>query len=116
MANETLLNTMLAATSLTSTFNGPAVDVEQYLGYYIQCNFDFSGGADSAGTIKLQTSIDGVNFGDYPNSTQNITNASTSAHWEVYVKFHKFVRVVWTNSSGTGGTGTILAMYTRELK
>lgn len=116
MANETLLSPMATAVSLTASFNGPGVDVSQYVGYYIQVVFDYTDLGTSAGTVKLQTSIDGINYDDYPSSSKAITNASISGSWEVYYKFHKFVRVVWVNSSGTGGAVTINAMYTREYK
>jgi hypothetical protein len=116
MANETLKSVMVYPTSLTTTFSGPGVDVSQYLGYYLQAVFDYSGGGTSAGTVKLQTSIDGVNYDDYPNSSKAITSATTSASWEVYYKFHQYVRVAWVNGSGTNGSMTVNAMYTRETK
>lgn len=108
MAKQTQDLTILSAKSLTSDFNAPALIMSQWDRASIQATYDFSGGATSAGTIKLQVSNDGTNFADYANTAIAVTNASTVDFWSLADLQEKHIRVAWDNTSGTGGTVTIV--------
>lgn len=105
--------TIVDALSLTTTQNAPSIDVSQYQRFSVQVVFTYAGIEDSAGTIKLQASNDNFNFSDVPDSTLNFTAATTN-HIENIVEFaFPYVRVAFTNTSGTGGLAkvTIHAVY-----
>jgi hypothetical protein len=83
----------------------PPVDVSQYDGYSLQTVF--SGLAASAsGTATIQTSLNGVNFSDYPASAQTFASGTDNLLWEVTQKFHTFVRLKFTTSATGTGTAT----------
>lgn len=107
MALRTKDITLLSAQSLTADFESPPIDVSEWDGYFIQANITSSG--DSAGDMSLEVSADGTNFDTYPASTQAVSATDTIKTWEVFDKHHKYVRVDWNNTSGTGSTVTLLA-------
>jgi hypothetical protein len=61
------------------------------------------------GALKLQISLDGTNFVDYPSSSQAVS-AAGSFIWNVADVMFRYFRVVYTKTSGTGSL-TILEMY-----
>ena len=90
-------NRSVAATGVTA-----AINVSQDDGYCFQTVFTGLA-ASASGTCTLQTSLNGVNFSDYPSSAQNFTNATDNLMWEVTTKRHEHVRLKFTaNATGTG--------------
>lgn len=97
----------LAATGVT-----PPIDVTQDDGYCFQTTFtDIE--ASATGTLKLQVSVDGVNWADYASGSQNFTDASTTFLWEVTEKRHTHARI--NLSATSGGTGTATTTYAGEV-
>lgn len=101
MAVQSLDFTNLSGQSLGADFDAPGVDVSQWDKYTIQINFTHDG--TSAGDMKLQTSVDNAVYVDYPGSTQAVA-AQTAIVWEVTSKGHRYVRVNWNNTAGTGSS------------
>lgn len=105
--NYKILTAGSMATSLTSS----AVDLSRVDGYSIYAKWT---GAP-VGTIKLQASLDGINYVDYPSSTSTV-NGAGDIIWEVTTAFYDKIQVVYTRTSGTGtldvqinGKGDLLA-------
>ncbi len=94
MKTVILLPTRSAAASVTTQ----AFDLNDLVRYGMSVVFT---GSNVVGSLKLEASIDNVNFFDVTGSTQAIT-ASTGQFWEVTVCGYRFVRVDWTYTSGTG--------------
>lgn len=89
-----LLSTQSGAASVTT----PGFFLNNIRAYGITVEFS---GADLAGTLKLQGSAKGTNWFDITGSSQSVTLA-TGHMWDVTACGYKWVRVVWTYSSGTG--------------
>jgi len=53
------------------------------------------------GIIKLQISVDGINFVDYSGS-QTAVNGAGDALWEITTAFYNKIQVVYTFTSGSG--------------
>lgn len=99
-------NRSIAATGLT-----PNIEVDIDDGYCLQTTFSaLSSGA--AGTLTLQTSLDGVNFADYSGSALSFSSGTTTLVWEVTTKRHKWSRLALT---GVAGTGTCSTTYYGEV-
>ena len=114
MSTQSLSTTWLADKSLTSDFQTGGFDFSNWDGAQIAAIFDFSGGATSAGDIKLQTSVDNTNWTDYTGSSKAVTNASTVESWGLTSIQEQYIRVHWNNTAGTGGTVTIkLGLFKR---
>jgi hypothetical protein len=103
--NEILINAGNAAGNLTSA----PLPLEYAFGYAIQCIFTGSVG----GTLQLQVSCDApanASFGyagyvptNWVNFGSPVTvTASSNEVFNSINAYYSFVRVVWTNSSGTG--------------
>lgn len=54
-----------------------------------------------AGTLKLQASLDDINYVDIANSEQTISGPSDFM-WNVSQVFYDKIRVIFTRSGGTG--------------
>lgn len=102
---------LLESQSLNSSFNSGAILLARSLGFSASA---ISSGSPN-GTWKLQYSnaiewnaadIPAGSWLDFPDSAQAITNAGNTT-WDVETKC-KWVRIVWTFSSGTG-SATITA-------
>lgn len=85
----------------TGNMSGNLVSISQDLsvtnGYGIYAKWTGS----PVGTIKLQATLDGINFIDYPGSATSVNNAG-DALWEVSTAFYGRVQVVYTFTSGSG--------------
>ena len=107
---------MLTGKSLTADFNSPDIDVSQWKKYSIQVIKTAAG--TSAGNFKIQVTdlnTDTTYFNDYPSSTKAFDSATdVTAMWEFTTVGHEFVRVVWDNTSGAGGTVDIIAFLKTE--
>lgn len=89
-----LINTLSAATDLT----GGAVDLGDNQVIAIECVFT---GSNVVGTLKLQSSIGGTSWIDIVGSSQAVT-ASTNHMWNVTSAQYRYIRPMWTYTSGTG--------------
>ena len=98
-----------AARAVSTTGQSPKIDVQILDGYCIQAVFAGMA-ATAAGSVKLQISLDGTNFSDYPSSSQNFTNTTTSLVWEVSSKRHKYIRMALT-ATGTGDGTVTSTLY-----
>ncbi len=99
-----LVQVRSAASSLTTN----AYDLVDLYKYSIQVVFT---GSDVVGTLKLQASLDNVNFFDIDGSTQAVA-ASEGQIWDVINCGYRYVRVVWTYTSGTGNM--TMELYVKE--
>lgn len=111
--SETLLNSGNASGNLTSS----ALYLDQMYGFAMQAVVT----GTAAGTIKLQGSVDFgprsnalvddgsniSNWNDVSGSSQAVTGAGTVT-WNFNGVFYKWVRCVYTSTSGTG-TLTVVA-------
>lgn len=89
---------LLYPRSAASDVTTPGFDLNDLLRYAIAVNFT---GADVAGSLKLQASVDGAAWFDVTGSTQAVT-LSQGHIWDVTVCGYRWVRVDWDYSSGTG--------------
>ena len=99
-ANEKVVN----AVSMASSFNSSPILLDQIYGFSFQAVFTGS----PVGTFKLQCSNDDVklesqvsNWSDIASTSQAVS-AAGSILYNVNYAFYKWVRVVYTATSGTG--------------
>ena len=97
----------IAATGVTG-----AIDVQQDDGYCLQTVFTGIA-ASASGTCVLQISVDGTNFADYSNGSQNYSDTTKSLLWEVTEKRHTYARI--KISATSGGSGTCVTTYCGEV-
>lgn len=110
--SENIFNTPILTNGvMTSTLTSTAMDLSRIDGYAIYAKWT----GTPVGDIKLQASVDGTNYIDYPGSDIAIT-AAGDAIWEVTTAYYDKIRVVYTFTSGTGtlnvqinGKGDLLA-------
>jgi hypothetical protein len=94
-------NGFIPATSASAFTNSQPLKKLDYMSAFILVEFT---GSDVAGSLKLQTSIDGLSTStwvDIANSTQAIT-ASAPHAWSISEAPYPYIRVSWTYTSGTG--------------
>lgn len=85
--------------------NSGASKVEGVERYQVQALFSGSG----TGQIKLQISVDGINFSDYPSSQFAYPPAgNNNIQWEVRDVGHAFVRVQTISGASPNGNIDIL--------
>lgn len=100
-----------AIPDLGASFKSGPLNVVGLDFYAISILYAYGGGDDSTGTVKLQTSLTGgssdLEWADYQGSDQTYDNAAQPAIYQVRRQGERFVRVVTTFDTGTGGTGTI---------
>lgn len=87
--------------SLNSSTNSAVEDLSQDFGFSAQVSFT---GAALNGSFKLQASNDNSNWVDVSSSSQAVTalTGSSSVLWNIDAAYYNYVRIAWTNSSGTG--------------
>ncbi len=104
---------IISAGSMTSTdvINSDPFWVGHAMGYAIQAVWT----GTPTGTIKIQVSIDPqeptvgnsgeptvTNWEDLASSSYSITGSAGTYMWNVTSAYYRWVRVVYTNASGTG--------------
>lgn len=89
---------LVTAVSAGTNQNSPYFVLDDLLNYSVAVDFS---GSDLAGTLKLQCSNDASDWVDVANSSQSVT-AAASHIWNVFDAAYRYVRAVWTYSSGTG--------------
>ena len=98
--------TVDTARSVAATGVMPSIEVSQEDGYCFQTVFTGLE-ATASGTLTLQTSLDNVNFSDYPSSGQNFASGTSNLMWEVTNKRHRYARLKLTaTATGTGTCAT----------
>lgn len=103
-------NNVIKTAATVGSFTTNPVALSQVIGYAVQVVFTGS----PAGTLKLQASVDSVdmptteptNWTDIANSMVSIT-ASGDTVYNVIDVFYTWMRVVYTNTSGTTGSVTV---------
>lgn len=102
---------IITSGDMSGTISSEAVDVAHLVAYSIQAVFTGS----PVGVLKLQCSNDitdpgsrtpfvPTNWTDIAGSSQSVSAAGDHA-WNVLTAGYRFVRAVWTPSSGTGVLG-----------
>jgi len=95
---ENLYNIKIATNaSMSADVESEVIDLSKTNGYCIYANFT----GTPVGSIKLQVSIDAINYVDLINSSTAIA-AAGDIMWEVTNAFYDKVKVVYTRTSGTG--------------
>ncbi len=91
----------------TFTVSGP-IHVSDYRNYFIGLTFS---GSDVVGAATLECSItaDFARFWTVTNSSQNVT-ASGDIYWNESNVNYNYVRIRWTNTSGTGNISADVSM------
>jgi hypothetical protein len=106
MKTATLLATISAASDRTSG----DLDLGDFIGFSMTVLIS---GSDIVGSLKLQASNDGTTYVDISGSTQAIT-ASADHIYSISDAQYRYVRCVWTATSGTGNitiTGYVKEPY-----
>lgn len=98
--------------ALGAGFDTPAISVAPYQLVSLQIIFTFGGGANSAGSVSLESSNDGVNFSTVPSSTLSYTASTTNHIIELQRVGFKFLRLHNAHSSGSGGSCQVIAHCT----
>lgn len=105
---------LVNAADASASLNGGSFD----LGDLTNCSIhaDFTGGAGNlVGTLKLQSSNDNADWIDVSGSSQAIT-ASASHMWNVIDACYRFIRPVWTYTSGSGNLTCSLFIKENVIK
>lgn len=94
---------LVSAATAGSTTQSPALDLGDLRDFSVHVNFS---GSNLAGTLSLQaigTTAEYANsdWVDISNSSQAVTSAASHV-WNVTNASYKYVRAVWTYSSGSG--------------
>lgn len=93
-----LLPASMGTLSLSTTGNSTAINVQSMFGY---CIVGVVTGSSPTGTLALFISDDGTTYQQMTKSDYAITTTGTFV-WEVGFCRHKFVRIGYTSTSGTG--------------
>ncbi len=89
---------LISAYNAGSTFQSVPLDIGDLINYSIQVAFS---SATLNGTLTLEGSLDKSTWVTLPSSSQAIV--SGAAHvWSVQNAGYRYVRVVWTYTSGAG--------------
>lgn len=100
MSKGEVYDVVEASKSMGATFNGPWISVGELRGYSL--DVVWAGGGSPVGTFKLQWTNDTSVGGQYDVSGSSFSvSADGSNGWESIDPRHKFVRVVYTRTSGT---------------
>lgn len=104
-ANFSLWTILSACDMSAATCTSSNVNLETLKGVGLQAVWTGS----PTGTIKLQGSNDNATFTDISNTSQATGGAASSYIWNLIDQHYRFVRLLYTKSSGTGAL-TITAL------
>lgn len=104
--------TLISAADATSSLNGGIFDLGDLDGYSM--DIDFSG-ANLAGTLTFEVGNSTTNLVSVPTSSQAVTSAASHL-WNVTGAQYRYVRPVWTFSSGTGTITSTIYVKERLIK
>jgi hypothetical protein len=100
--------TIVNQAALAANYTSPSIDVVRHEGWSI----GFTSDGDLLGTIKLQgANVDtAMNYADIKNASSTMGAATTPVMFVANLARYKFVRAVFTYTSGTGNLiGTFIA-------
>lgn len=83
---------------MSANITSDVVDLSRIDGYSVYAKWT---GGSAAGTIKLEVSLDDINYVDLSGSETSVSGPG-EALWEITSAFYDKVRVVFTRSSGSG--------------
>jgi len=83
---------------MSGNITSDEIDLSKVDGYAIQADYTGS----PTGDIKIQCSVNGSTWADYPSSEVAIPTATSPILWEITTAFYDKVRVIYTASSGSG--------------
>ena len=106
---QTLDTTLLASTSMNTTFFSPPIEVSPYSAATIQVALTYPGGATNIGNFAIQVSLDNTNWSLIPSSVQYVDSTHTNLSMLIEKIYFKYIRVRYQNASGTGASAAILA-------
>lgn len=98
---------LVQANTLSASFNSDSLVLDSMIFMGIEAVITT---ADANGVFKLQISIDGSTWIDYPSSSQTLAGANLNIMWDVSDLSSRYARVVYTRASG-GGAGTVCDIY-----
>lgn len=101
--------------SLEDGGSTPPVPMSPFTSISYQIVFDADGG-DSAGTVYLESSNNGVNWSPYPDTSLSFDNSTDNHLIEVDIYKSKYIRFTVANASGTGGSGTVITYITTDME
>lgn len=98
-------HTLISNESINATFTTETFSLHRfYNGYAAQVNWANGSGPMSM-VIKIQASLDGINFSDISGSEFSITTLSGSNIWDVTDTNLEFIRFVVTVTTGQADFG-----------
>lgn len=102
---------IITSASMIATIDSIGIDTNQQVGGAIQAVWS----GNPNGTLKIQVSNDNVlsytnviNWTDYTGSSQSLTGSSGNFVWNLLNMGYRWIRLVYTFSSGSG---TLNAVY-----
>lgn len=96
---------LIGSTNANASLTSPLYDLGNYIDYSIQVDFS---GSNLVGTLGLQAANDpAYGWVDVTGSTQAVV-ASDDHCWNVTGAGYRYVRIVWTYTSGAGNIQALL--------
>ena len=103
--------TPFVSQSMATDLVSDAYNVKFCEGYCV--HFVWSAGATPIGSVKIQVSIDKVNWEDLEDSPQEVTGNTGSQMIDVVEHNYSWVRFAYTRTSGSGTLNTKANFRTR---
>lgn len=97
--NFMTLSPYLSNQSLGASFNSTGFSVGEFDRFAVK--FKISGASSLNGVLKLQCSVDDVDYVDVPDTSITVT-ADNNYLVSVTSFIFKYIRVSWTRTAGTG--------------
>lgn len=97
--NFMTLSPYLSGQSLGSSFNSSSFSVGEFDRFAVK--FKITGAAGLSGTLKLQCSVDDVDYVDVPDTSISVTG-NNSYLISVTSFIFKYIRISYTSTAGTG--------------
>lgn len=103
--DSTLIETLVNAQSMGTSFNSNPVEISNETGYAVEC--DWTGGStnSSADMFLVEGSVGGTNFVTVASAPMNTTTGSILINVE-FARY-RFFRVAFTQSTATVGTFSV---------
>jgi hypothetical protein len=106
---QTLDTTLLASTSMNTSFFSPPIEVAPYSAGTIQVLLNYPGGSTNIGNFAIQVSLDNTNWSLILSSVQYADSSHGNLSMLIEKIYFKYIRVRYQNASGTGASAAILA-------
>lgn len=105
--------TILSSDDMSSNLESSEININGIGGYSIQ--FIWSSDATPVGTINLAYSDNGTDFTDDQDSFLNVSGASGSHMINVIDPNYSYVKLIYTATSGGGGTDSVVVLMNGRL-